>query len=94
MPNLDVLLIKIQHLVDQQAVLTKRLDDFAQTLASSYVATKTYEAHRESDDRRFKELEKDNENQGAFRRQVVSGFVVGFLLLLIPLVGVVASVGK
>lgn len=91
--NLAVLLVQVKHIVEKQTELTLRLDRLTETLANTYLPRSEYDAERRGDAFRLMELEKDNENQGAFRRQVAAGFVVGFLLLLIPLVGLVANLG-
>lgn len=85
-PTPRELLIQLQAVVTQINALTARLDGLTQTLASTYVPRGEYVAHREADDRRFKEIEGDNEKQSGFRRQVAAGFAVGFLLLLAGIV--------
>jgi hypothetical protein len=85
-PTPRELLIQLQAAVAQIDALTARLDGLTQTLASTYVPRGEYTAHREADDRRFKEIEGDVAAQAGFRRQVAAGFAVGFLLLLAGIV--------
>ncbi|WP_028654882.1 hypothetical protein [Nocardioides sp. J54] len=91
-PTPRELLIQLQAAVAQIDALTARLDGLTQTLASSYVPRGEYAAHREADDRRFKEVEGDLAAQAGFRRQVAAGFAVGFLLLLATVIGTLAQV--
>ena len=46
-------------------------------------------------DQRLDELEKDNDARAGTTRQIVASLIVGFLLVLIPLVGTVqAAIGR
>lgn len=89
--NAPLLMEQIKGVIQRQAELAKQLENLSDKLASTYVQQGTYAANRESDERRFRELEKDNENSAGFRRQVAAGFIVGFLLILLPLLGTVTS---
>ena len=89
MHNIPIIMEQIRSIVETQKALATQLESLHTKLESTYVPKGTYEAHRESDDRRFKELEKDNESGAAFRRQVAAGFIVGFLMLLVPLLGTI-----
>lgn len=91
MDSIPLIMEQIRGLVETQKGLAKQLEVLSGKLEATYVPKGTYMAHRESDERRFKELEKDNDNGAAFRRQVAAGFIVGFLLLLIPLLGTINS---
>lgn len=93
-PNWGVVMEQIRGIVAEQARLATQMTALAEDLKNAYVPKGTYDAHREAYDRRFKELEKDNENAQAFRRQVAAGFIVGFLLILLPLLGTInAAIG-
>lgn len=87
--NWAVVMEQIRNIVAEQARIVAEVRALAEDLKNTYVPKGTYDAHREANDRRFKELEKDNENAQAFRRQVAAGFIVGFLLILLPLLGTI-----
>lgn len=81
-PTPRELLIQIQNLTVQVTNLAEQVSDLTRTLGSAYVPRGEYVAHREADDRRFKEIEGDVAQGAGFRRQVAAGFAVGFLLIL------------
>lgn len=90
-PTPRELLIQLESAVAQINALTARLDGLTHTLASTYVPRGEYTAHREADDRRFREIEGDIATQAGFRRQVAAGFAVGFLLVL---AGIILSLAR
>lgn len=85
-PTPRELLIQLQALAAQVASAVARIDELTRLLGTTYVPRGEYEADRRATDRRFAELEKDNENAGGFRRQVLASLAVGLVLLLISLV--------
>lgn len=87
--SLALLEQRLASLIEKQTDLTVRLDRLTETLESRYVPRSEFEVIRSADDARFRELEKDNDTAAAFRRQVLAGFLVGFLLMLVTAVGVV-----
>lgn len=93
-PTPRELMIELRGAVDQINKLTARLDALTQTLASTYVPRGEYVAHREADDRRMGEIEKDMSGQAAFRRQVAAGVLIGLLLLVADIITRVQGVGS
>lgn len=93
-PNLSVLEQKLTDLVVKVSDLAVRLDRLAENLSNQYVAKATYDAHREADDRRVKELEKDNDARAATMRQIGAGLAIQILFLLILAAGVINNMGK
>lgn len=72
--------------------VVRRLDDVSRdlraltnTLEERYVPRREYEL-------RVGELEKDARDQGAFRRQVAAGFLVGLLLIVATIVLTLARI--
>lgn len=93
-PTPRELLIRLEAAVAQNNILTARLDALTSTLASTYVPRGEYTAHREADDRRMGEVEKDISSQSAFRRQVAAGVLIGLLLLIADIISRVQGVGS
>lgn len=91
-PTTRELLIQLQNLAAQVSGLVSRIDDLTRTMGTTYVSRETWTEARTADERRFRELEKDNDNQAGFRRQVLAGFAVGLLLTLVTLVLALARV--
>jgi hypothetical protein len=87
--NAPLLMVKMEAIVEKQAEQTRRLDDLAKTLAESYVAKGEWAESRKADERRFGELEKDNEARGAFNRQLAAGLIIAFVIQLVLAVGVI-----
>lgn len=85
-PTTREVMIEVRAAIAQLNALTRQVESLTQTMATTYVPRGEYTAHRESDDRRFKEVEGDLSKQDGFRRQVAAGFAVGFLLLLAGIV--------
>lgn len=91
--NLQLLLQRLEYVIEKQSELTLRLDRLAETLATMYVPKGEYSAHREANDRRFQALEKNDDTSEAFRRQVVGGFLVGFLMLIVSVALAAKGIG-
>lgn len=85
-PTPRELLIQLQNLAAQFAVLVARVDDLTRTLGSTYVPRGEYEEARKADDRRMAETEKDVETQASFRRQVAGGFLLLLAGIVLDLV--------
>lgn len=90
-PTPRELFIQQQAIVRDVAALVSRVDELARTLGATYIPRGEYGAHRESDGRRFEEIEKDLAAQAGFRRQVMASFAAGFLLLLVTIVFALAK---
>lgn len=92
-PTPRELLIQLQGAVAQINALAVRLDGLTQTLSTTYLPRSEYDVARNGDDRRIGEIEKDIENQSAFRRQVGAALLVGLLLLIADIITRVQGVG-
>jgi hypothetical protein len=79
------------ELVRRLDELVRRIDDLVRTQEARYATKETVDRVEQVHSQRIKELEKDNEAAAAFKRQVTAGFIVGFLLLLVPLIGFVQN---
>ena len=93
-PTTRELMIELRAAVSQINALAARLDALTSTLAATYVPRGEYTAHREADDRRMGEVEKDISSQAAFRRQVAAGVLIGLLLLVADIISRVQGVGS
>lgn len=92
-PTPRELMIELRAAVSQINTLAIRLDEITKTMATSYIPRGEYTAHREADDRRMGEIEKDISGQAAFRRQVAAGVLIGLLLLVADIISRVQGVG-
>lgn len=92
-PTPRELLIQLQGAVSQINALAVRLDGLTQTLSTTYLPRGEYAEAREANNRRVGEIEKDIENQAAFRRQVAAALLVGLLLLIADIITRVQGVG-
>ncbi len=91
-PTNAELVHRIDQLVRQQEAMLGRVDQLLRDVAQMYATKERVEALENLHNQRLKELEKDNESAAGFRRQVAAGFIVGFLLLLLPLLGAIQSI--
>lgn len=71
--------------------ISRQIQELVRTQEERYATKEAVRSLREVHDVRIKELEKDAEAQAGFKRQVAAGAIVGFLLLLIPLIGMIQS---
>lgn len=98
-PTPREMLIRFDSLVQQFSALARqmeqvviRIESLQATLQSTYVPKETYSAHREADDRRFTDIEKDLEVQSGSRRQLVAGVILAVASAVISvLVAIVAA---
>lgn len=93
-PNLSVLEQRLADLVSKVTELTIRLDKIAENMTNQYVSKGEYAAHREADNRRVGELEKDNDARAATMRQIFAGLAIQILFLLILAAGVINNLGN
>lgn len=87
-PSMFELVRRLDEITQQQAAMLARLDLLLRDVAQTYATKESMLAALALRDIKIDELEKDNESAAGFRRQVAAGFIVGFLLLLVPLLGV------
>lgn len=69
--------------------LSRKIDEVRKNGDETFVRKDTHEAERRGDDRRFGELERDNNDQAGFRRQMLAGIL---LLLCTTVVGIVLAI--
>ena len=78
--------------------ILRRLNEIAkqqERFAERFVTKEQSDIELRLRDQRLDELEKDNDARAGTTRQIVASLIVGFLLVLIPLVGTVqAAIGR
>jgi hypothetical protein len=82
------------HIAAQITTLIEDLRRDRESNKRDFVPRLEYEADREGDDRRTRGIEDELKVQAGFRRQVQAALIAGFILLLIPVVGTVASFAR
>lgn len=92
-PTTREVMIEVRAAIAQLNALTRQVESLTQTMATTYVPRGEYNAHREADDRRVGEVEKDVDNQSSFRRQVAAGALIGLLLLIADIISRVQGIG-
>lgn len=84
-PSNAELVRRIEELVRAIEGLTSRME-------TTYATKEAVQGLREVHGTKIRELEKDNEARAGFNRQIIAALVIGFVLLLIPLIGQIQSV--
>ena len=83
-PSLGEILRRLNEIAKQQERFVER-----------FVTKEQSDIELRLRDQRLDELEKDNDARAGTTRQIVASLIVGFLLVLIPLVGTVqAAIGR
>ena len=83
-PSLGEILRRLNEIAKQQERFVER-----------FVTKEQSDIELKLRDQRLDELEKDNDARAGTTRQIVASLIVGFLLVLIPLVGTVqAAIGR
>lgn len=72
--------------------LVKSLERLTTTMENSYATKESVNALRDLHGAEIAELKKDNDARAGTQRQILAGLVVGFVLLLIPLIGQIQNV--
>lgn len=75
------------ELVRRIEELVRSVERLTSTMESTYATKEAVAALRELHASQIRELQKDNEARAGTNRQIIASIVVGFVLLLIPLVG-------
>ena len=83
-PSLSEILRRLDDNAKSMERLVEKFDALASTLEDKYVPRREY-------DLRVGELEKDQEANHAFRRQVAAGFLVGLLMMIAAVLAAVAG---
>lgn len=78
-PTMGELLRRMDEQTKDTERVVQRLDSLVEKLEQSYVPRREF-------DLRMAPIEEDRKNQGAFRRQVIGGFLVGALLIVLGIV--------
>ena len=90
-PSPGEIMRRLDDLIKAQERLTTRLEKLVEDIADDYVSKGEYLADHRTADLRFAQIERRQEGADALKRQVIGGFAVGFLLILINAVGVLIS---
>lgn len=90
-PTASEIMRRLDDLIKAQERLTSRLEKLVEDIADDYVAKGEYLADRRTDGLRFSQIDERQKGQDALKRQVVGGFAVGFLLILVNAIGVLLS---
>lgn len=83
--DLAVIIHRLDDVTKRLDEVARRMDERDRVLADQYVPRREYEL-------RVGELEKDNANQAAFKRQVAAGALVGLVLLVLNIVVVATRI--
>lgn len=84
-PSVAELVRRVEALVTSVENLTNRIE-------ATYATKESVEGLRMVVEQRLKELEKDNDARANTQRQIVAGLVIGFVMLLIPLISAIQNI--
>lgn len=92
-PTVGEIMRRLDDVIKTQERLTDRLEKWTEAIADDYVGKGEYLADRRTDRLRFEQLERAKLNAEMLKRQILGGFAVGFLLILINAIGVLMIAG-
>lgn len=83
------------ELVRRIEELVKTIERLTNTMENTYATKESVQALRDLHTAEINELKKDNDARAGQSRQIISALVVGFVMLLIPLISAIQNiVGK
>ena len=90
-PSIAVVITRLDGLVMQISTLTDELRRERESNERRYIPRGEYDERAKGVDRRLGEIEKELDVQAGFRRQVQAALIAGFILILVPVIGTVAT---
>lgn len=82
----------VAELVRRVEDLVKSVERLTNTMESTYATKEAMQGLKDLHATKIRELEKDNEARANTFRQIIASLVIGFVLLLIPLIGQIQSI--
>lgn len=82
----------VAELVRRVEDLVKSVERLTNTMESTYATKEAMQGLKDLHGAEIAELKKDNEARAGFNRQIIAALIIGFVMLLIPLIGQIQSI--